>query len=51
MPGAAKCLVRLKNNKRLIGGLILQVVRRANAGDACTNDENVEMLNALLALC
>ena len=51
MPGAAKGFVCLKNHEGLIRSLILQVVGRAHAGDASAHDEDVEVLNTLLALC
>ncbi len=44
-PGAAEALELLEHDERLLGALVLQVVRRADTGDAGADDQDVEVFD------
>ena len=46
-PGAAETVLRFQHDERLAGALLGQMIRAADPGDACPNDQNVEVFGCL----
>src|SRR5882672_9143811 len=44
IPGAADAIAALEDDVALARAFLLQVIARADAGEACADDEDVEML-------
>ncbi len=47
VPGAAEGLERFENDEALVRALLLEVIGRADAGDAGADDQHVEMFGLL----
>src|SRR5215469_2497909 len=46
-PGAAPVVLGVQDDERPVGELVAQVVRSADAGDACTDDEDIDVTGVL----